>query len=162
MHATTSQAAIFSQREEQYSAFETINPIRGHYDAFFDSAAAEAAVPLINKLEKYYVESPVRLGTSGKRVVRVHHTSGQGWRRERRTEARAYKGSVSGQTGRNEAARVLFVRLSTPFLPPFRPYPLPPVRQPRVELRSASPLLHHLLPRSLISPGNPLLIPPAM
>lgn len=41
------------------------------------------------------------------------------------------KGSVSGQTGRNEAARVLFVRLSTPFLPPFKPFHPRQTREPR-------------------------------
>jgi hypothetical protein len=104
-------------------------------------------VPLINELEKYRVESPVRLGASAR-------GSGAGPSRrggvERRTEARAHKGSVSGQTGRNEAARVLFVRLSTPFLPPFKPFhprrtsPASPVPAPLCEPRGTlQPLLHH-------------------
>lgn len=77
-------------------------------------------------------------------------------RAERRTEARAYKGSVSGQTGRNEAARVLFVRLSTPFLPPVHPRGLEPsLYEPRGPLQ---PLLLHLElhpPAPLRSPFAP-------
>lgn len=117
MHATTNRLAVFIlyQRGTILSCLRLSIPFQCHYDASFDST-----VPLINELEKYHVESPVRLGTSTGKERWIHRGS------EHRTEARTYKGSVSGQTGRNEAARVLFVRLSTPFLPPFKPFPLSP------------------------------------
>lgn len=87
--------------------------------------------------------------------MRIHGGSG-----EHRTEACAYKGSVSGQTGRNEAARVLFVRLSTPFLPTFKPLPpSPPSRQPREPLRSAIPVAPFSTPSS--SPTLPWLQTPS-
>lgn len=85
-------------------------------------------------------------------------------RAERRTEARAYKGSVSGQTGRNEAARVLFVRLSTPFLPPVHPRGLEPsLYEPRgplqplllLELHPPAPLRSPFTPPLSTSPSLP-------